>query len=127
MLELLIFWLLILSGDALIGTIMFRYTTSKWWWQKEKNKSPWSFNISPDGWSFGAKDFNPLQTIKRVYEDLTGQNQSVEDSIKSAVNKEVSARIKSRIQKELSESSEIDEYISETVQKTLKDMFGGDK
>ncbi|MEM3265648.1 MAG: hypothetical protein QXH07_06820, partial [Thermoplasmata archaeon] len=56
----LIFWFLILTGDAMIGTIMFKVVAKKWWWQKDI-KQPWSFSISSDGWSFSAQDFNPIE------------------------------------------------------------------
>lgn len=107
----LIFWLLVLSGDALIGTLMFRVVAKKWWWQKDI-KQPWSFSISSDGWSFSAQDFNPLETFKRMFAHIMGSDKKADDILRELIN---------RLLKEKAANANIDdETINEIIKAKVK-------
>lgn len=90
----LVFWLLILSGDAAIGIVMYRIVGKKWVWQKDI-KQPWAFSISPDGWSFSAQDFNPFETFRKMMSHIMGNDKQIGDIIKEEIEK--SLKINARI------------------------------
>jgi hypothetical protein len=42
----------------------------EWPWQTMKKKPPWAFSISANGWSFSGNGQNPLETMKKMADDL---------------------------------------------------------
>lgn len=96
----LVFWLLILSGDAAIGIIMYRIVGKKWVWQKDI-KQPWAFSISSDGWSFSAQDFNPFETFRKMLSHILGNDKQISDIIKEEIEKSLKTNARDSVDAKL--------------------------
>lgn len=64
----LILWLLIVSGEIVAFTMIFKRMTHRWWWVKPKEYSVW---FNEDGWGMeGTTD--PISTIAKIMNGLLG-------------------------------------------------------
>ncbi len=82
----LVLWAIVASGDVCVATVMYKAITGLWWWEKPIKK-PWSFTISSDGWSFSAQDFNPIETLRKAISHLLGNDRQIEEIIKEEIDK----------------------------------------
>ena len=124
----LIFWLLVLSGDFIIFTVMFRLVVKKWWWQKDIKK-PWEFTISSDGWSFSAQDFNPIETFRKMLNHITGADKSTEELVKQILNDKLKEYLKNKAKAELNKDLAdriFDKVLNEFIKQYLSDIDGKD-
>jgi len=117
----LIFWLLVLSGDFIIFTVMFRLIVKKWWWQKDIKK-PWEFTISSEGWSFSAQDFNPIETFRKMLDHLTGADKSTEELVKQILNDKLKEYLKNKAKAELNKDI-ADEIFNKIVDDFIKSLL----
>ncbi|MGC8579674.1 MAG: hypothetical protein ACP5MB_06410 [bacterium] len=117
----LIIWLFAASADVTVGTIMYKMLLHKWWWQKDV-KQPWSFSIGNNGWSFSAQDFNPMETFKKLYNDITGKNKGLNEVISNQVRTEVQKKVEEAIKRNVEEIN-IDPKVKEAIKTALENIF----
>lgn len=121
-------WLIVVSADAVIGTLIYKRTVGQWWWHREpKNKAPWNFSVNADGWSLTAKDFNPLETFRKIYDDVTGKNKPIDVKINNMMKEHIDAIIINNIENTLKTdllSNDIKNYVENQIKKYFDDMVG---
>ena len=122
-------WLAAATGDFVIGTLMFRWVTKKWWWEKDIKK-PWEFTISSEGWSFSAQDFNPIETFRKMLDHITGADKSTEELIKQILNEKLKEYLKNRAKGELNKEladNVFDKILSEFINSLLEKGYSENK
>ena len=66
----LVGWLQIVVGDGFVAMLIYRLMAHEWLWQSMRKKPPWAFSMSANGWSFSGNGQNPLETMKKMADDL---------------------------------------------------------
>ena len=97
----LLVWAVVLAGDSIVFsigyTIIFRILFKRWWWQKEY-KQPYKIMLEPDGLTINLQN-NPLESIKKFWNDITGQNKTLDEKIDDAINSYIDNMVIDRIVK----------------------------
>jgi len=112
-------WLAAASGDFFIFLISFRILMHRWLWGKEI-KQPWSFNISNEGWSFSAQDFNPIETFRKMLNHVTGDDKSTEELVKQILNDKLKEYLKVRAKTEINKDI-ADEMFNKIIEDFVKE------
>lgn len=121
----LLVWLVVLAGDSIVFTfgytIIFRILFKRFWWQKEYKK-PYEIKIEPDGISINLQN-NPFDSLKKLYNDITGQNKTIDERIDDAINGYIDDSIVDKIVHS-KDMDNIDEQINKLIKKRIDKKIG---
>lgn len=114
-------WAVVITGDGVVFTcgytIIFRILFKRFWWQKEFKKA-YEFKIEPNGITISLQN-NPFESLKKFFNDITGQNKTIDEKIDDSVNSYINDTIVNRIA-ENNGLDDIDKKIDDLIIKSIK-------
>lgn len=116
------FYSMIVFGDLIVGlfvyTVVWKRQVGTWWWSKPPAQTPYGFKIDSNGWSFHAKEFNPLETFRKMMDDFTGKNKPMSELVQDTVRNTVKMQVKQAVVDALSQK-EVNETLSDIIKETV--------
>ena len=123
----LILWLVVASAEGLLFTLFYKRILGEYWWNiKPPSKDAYGFSLDANGWSFHAKEFNPLETFRKMADDFSGKNKPMKEIVKETVHNTIKNQIRHSVAEVLSTeevAKTMGEMIKESMMEEFKDVF----
>lgn len=87
----------------------------------KETQKPYQLSFSSDSWSFSGNGTNPLDTIKKLWADVTGENKTVREIIREELHSEVQKRTRNAIKRVMS-SKELSNFASGIIKEEIERM-----
>lgn len=108
-------------GGIVVYTLVWKWQQGNWWFIKDKR----DYHIYLDNykWELGGIGLNPMETIQKMLNGVTGSNKSIKDTIRERTRKAILAKMGNTSLGE-TDSEAIEAFIQKTVKEVVDEELG---